>query len=198
MGLTHENVMIDIETMGTGHNAPVIAIGAVRFDPDTGDIDPDTFYMKIDKYEAARHGVIDLPTLEWWDRQSEEARVEAFSGASSVSYVAHALSEFLGLNDKVWGNGACFDITVLESMFKSVDLLPPWKFWNVRDCRTIEAIAEGFVSKKAIERKGTHHNALDDAIYQAEYISAMWMHLRQDKHSAPRIDVGVYNANQTI
>lgn len=196
MELKHENVMIDIETMGTGHNAAVIAIGAVRFDPDTGDIDPDAFYMKIDKYDADKHGVIDLSTLEWWDRQSEEARIEAFSGAATTYYAANALSEWLNISDKVWGNGACFDITVLESMFKSVNCLIPWKFWNVRDCRTVEAMAYGLVGKGDIERKGTHHNALDDAIYQASYISAMWMRLRQG--AAPRIDVGVYHADQTI
>lgn len=56
-----------------------------------------------------------------------------------------------------------------------------WKFYSVRDCRTVEDMAQGLVCRKDIERRGDHHNALDDAVYQAEYISAMWKALKNDR-----------------
>lgn len=195
--LNHNHVMIDIETMGTSKNAAVISIGAVRFDPDTGDVDPNHFYIKIDKYDADKHGVISLATLEWWEKQSKEARTEAFSGASTTRHAAKALSDWLNPGDKVWGNGATFDITILESMYEALDMDVPWKFFDVRDCRTVEDLAEGITSRDSIKREGTHHNALDDAIYQATYISRMWISLRS-RYVPPTIDVGVYHADQKI
>ena len=54
----------------------------------------------------------------------------------------------------------------------------PWKFWNVRDCRTVldmyESKRGGF--NKSGNRAGAH-NALQDAIYQAKYITMMWSKL---------------------
>jgi len=41
------NLMIDLETMGTGPNSLVIAIGAVFFEPETGELGEE-FYINID------------------------------------------------------------------------------------------------------------------------------------------------------
>ncbi|EMQ3548812.1 3'-5' exoribonuclease, partial [Escherichia coli O111:H5] len=40
------HLMIDLETMGTNTNAPIVVIGAVFFDPQTGEIGP-VFYIVI-------------------------------------------------------------------------------------------------------------------------------------------------------
>ena len=49
--------MIDLETLGTAANAPVIAIGAVFFDPNTGTLG-DTFDAAIDVEDAMHYGVM--------------------------------------------------------------------------------------------------------------------------------------------
>ena len=62
---------------------------------------------------------------------------------------------------------------------------PPWKFWNVRDVRTVVDLAKPFRNlKKDYKRKGTHHNALDDAIFQASYVSDMTQALQNPAVSA--------------
>jgi exodeoxyribonuclease VIII len=82
----------------------------------------------------------------------------------------------------MWGNGATFDISMLEDAYRQYEIEIPWKFWNVRDCRTVldmyESIRGGF--NKTVNRQGAH-NALDDAKFQAQYITMMWSRLLGDK-----------------
>jgi len=68
------HIMIDLETMGTRPDAPIIAIGAVSFDVDT-DWVWRTFYVNIDLQSAVSAGAkIDPSTVMWWMKQSDEAR----------------------------------------------------------------------------------------------------------------------------
>ena len=68
---------------------------------------------------------------------------------------------------KPWGNGSNFDLTILESLFDDYRISIPWNFRNIRDLRTFkEYVYDG----SQTERVGTYHNALDDAIYQAQVV----------------------------
>ena len=68
--------MLDLETMGNGPNAAITAIGAVKFDPDKGEI-VETFYFKVNLESSVKQGgVIDASTVIWWLGQNEEARAE--------------------------------------------------------------------------------------------------------------------------
>ncbi|WP_265102082.1 3'-5' exonuclease [Yersinia proxima] len=90
--------------------------------------------------------------------------------------VANTFATGVDKNDLVWGNGSIFDITILESWFASVDVAVPWEFGNVRDVRTVVDLSP--LNVKDFIREGVHHNALDDAIHQAKYVSAMIQSLR--------------------
>lgn len=175
-----KNLMIDLETLGTAFNAPVLAIGAVYFDPDTGALG-ERFYGSIDVADACRYGRPNGDTIRWWMGQSDEARKAAVGGKHPAAFVLEKFGEFAlkhGLNVCPWGNGASFDISILDYAFpKILDKPAPWKFWNVRDCRTIKEVASKVPPFQA-ERAGTHHNALDDAIYQAQWVSYYWQALR--------------------
>ncbi|EGF1567842.1 RecE family exodeoxyribonuclease, partial [Escherichia coli] len=57
------HLMIDLETMGKNPDAPIISIGAIFFDPQTGDMGPE-FSKTIDLDTAG--GVIDRDTMKWW------------------------------------------------------------------------------------------------------------------------------------
>ncbi|EON3121769.1 3'-5' exoribonuclease, partial [Escherichia coli] len=64
------HLMIDLETMGTNTNAPIVVIGAVFFDPQTGEIGP-VFYIVISLTDAMNTGAVpDGGTIEWWLKQS--------------------------------------------------------------------------------------------------------------------------------
>ncbi|WP_205865443.1 exonuclease, partial [Escherichia coli] len=59
---TCDHLMIDLETMGKNPDAPIISIGAIFFDPQTGDMGPE-FSKTIDLETAG--GVIDRDTIKW-------------------------------------------------------------------------------------------------------------------------------------
>ena len=178
---TKHHLMIDLETLGTFMNAPVVTIGACFFDPLTGKIG-DKFYEKIDIAEAMKFGTPDAETIRWWLTQDPAAQKELASAKSSMSDVLTRLAKFYnsGNDAKVWGNGPTFDVTILDyAYYKCLGQKAPWPFWNVRDVRTVVQLAEGLVKKPAAFTKGgVAHNALDDCIFQVGYVSKMWMALR--------------------
>ena len=166
------HVMIDLETMGKVPEMAIVSIGAVIFDPRYGKVSKETFYMELDWESQDRF--ICPETQEWWSKQSEEARA-ALDGLDDLEESLIALAEWLPKDCKVWGNGATFDISCLEHAYRQLGIDIPWKFWNVRDCRTVldmyESARGGF--NKSANRKG-FHNALEDAKFQANYITMMW------------------------
>lgn len=177
------HVMLDLETMGQGNNAAIVAIGAVFFEPTTGEIG-DTFYRKIDLESAAQYGEIDPNTVLFWLKQSDEARAEITSNDTvelkhaivDFSVWLHAKCERIN-NRVVWGNGSSFDNVILSNAFKAVGYEKPWAFWNDRDVRTVVELGrtlKGFDPKRDMPFTGTAHNALDDAIHQAKYVSAIY------------------------
>lgn len=172
------NVMIDLETMGTNPDAAIISIGAVAFDVDTRTIG-EKFYRTIDlKSSVASGGKMDPDTVIWWMRQSEEAK-EVFKTIygdppNQLTDVLHDFTSFLdrqsGIKYRyIWGCGAAFDNTILAETYRRCGLKVPWSFWNDRCYRTIKA----FYPDIPIARSGTYHNALDDAEAQAKHLIRM-------------------------
>lgn len=189
--------MIDLETLSTAPDAAILSIGAVAFDPFTGELGKE-FHLRVEFKNAVESGRCDTSTLKWWIGQEALAGKDVTSGISLTKDVLEQFAEYLPDDAIVWGNGATFDISILENAFTRVlQKDAPWAFWNVRDCRTVEAMAEGKDTKKNYARSGIHHQALDDAIYQAEYVSGMVMKLREScVDEAPALKV-VESANDT-
>ena len=160
-----KNIMIDLETMGSGSNAAIVAVGAVRFGK--GGIG-ETFYKKISLAESCSYGMeIDADTVIWWLKQSDEARAELTDGNTSpLLEVMTDFEKYLNDDDVVWGNGSDFDNVILGNLWKSLDKEVPWKFWNSQCYRTMKNTNRDV----KMQRQGTHHNALDDAISQAEHL----------------------------
>lgn len=169
-------LMIDLETLGTTPDCFILSIGAAEFDIESGEIG-ETFHQKIDPNSSQPGRVIDPGTVAWWDKQSEEARADVMSGEMILTDVLSNFAKFVKSvrPGTVWGNGSTFDISILENAY---EYKAPWRFFAVSDCRTVEMLANPRVTRAQFKREGTHHNALDDAIYQATYISAMIRHLR--------------------
>lgn len=178
------NLMIDIECMSRKSDAAIVSIGAVFFEPSTGDIGPQ-FHRAIDlKSSSDFGGHIEPETVVWWLKQSAEARAAITGGAITIGLALTQFSEFIAAECdlswvKVWGNGAGFDNIIVRSAFDRCGIECPWQFWNDRDVRTIVEMgrAVGFDPKKDMPFTGEVHNALDDAIHQAKYVSAIWQRL---------------------
>nr|WP_241391054.1 3'-5' exonuclease [Serratia proteamaculans]ULG15524.1 hypothetical protein 465p1_00119 [Serratia proteamaculans] len=184
------NIMIDIETLGKKRGCPVLSIAAVQFDLQTGNIG-ETFYERMSCDAALSYGWPEISTLEWWDKQSDEARDAAFNGERHPVSVAAELRAFLqragGGRCIPWGNGSVFDITILEGWFDRVDPLVdakgddiyPWKFWDIADLRTLVRLSG--IDAKAIPFAGEKHNALADALHQVKvaYMAYTQIELRK-------------------
>ncbi|NJZ36468.1 exonuclease [Escherichia coli] len=178
---TCDHLMIDLETMGKNPDAPIISIGAIFFDPQTGDMGPE-FSKTIDLETAG--GVIDRDTIKWWLKQSREAQSAIMTDEIPLDDALLQLREFIDENSgeffvHVWGNGANFDNTILRRSYERQGIPCPWRYYNDRDVRTIVELGKAidFDARTAIPFEGERHNALDDARYQAKYVSAIWQKL---------------------
>nr|WP_312257655.1 3'-5' exoribonuclease [Escherichia coli] len=178
---TCDHLMIDLETMGKNPDAPIISIGAIFFDPQTGDMGPE-FSKTIDLETAG--GVIDRDTIKWWLKQSREAQSAIMTDEIPLDDALLQLREFIDENSgeffvQVWGNGANFDNTILRRSYERQGSPCPWRYYNDRDVRTIVELGKAidFDARTAIPFEGERHNALDDARYQAKYVSAIWQKL---------------------
>ena len=166
------DVMIDLETLGTASDTVVLSIGAVEFDVKTKKLGR-TFYCELPIQSQINMGrSITAATLNWWMKQEGSAQAvldAAMSCKDNLDVLVNDFHTFLGTSRplSVWGNGATFDISILESLFKDVNLKAPWAFTHVMDLRTFRR----FVAKgKKVEVAGVKHNALDDSIAQAKYV----------------------------
>ncbi|GEI86062.1 exonuclease [Escherichia coli] len=175
------HLMIDIETMGKNPNAAIISIGAIFFDPQTGDMGPE-FSKTIDLDTAG--GVIDRDVIKWWLKQSREAQSAILTDEIPLDDALLQLREFIAENSgeffvQVWGNGANFDNVILRRSYERQGIPCPWRYYNDRDVRTIVELGKAidFDARTAIPFEGERHNALDDARYQAKYVSAIWQKL---------------------
>lgn len=89
------HLMVDLETMGNGPYAPVISIGAVFFDPNTGETGEE-FSVNISLESSMRYRARpDASTILWWLEQSEEARKSLTSNTQELSTALSWLSEFI-------------------------------------------------------------------------------------------------------
>jgi exodeoxyribonuclease VIII len=113
--------------------------------------------------------------VQWWLQQSTEARAlfEKYAPSQSIDNALYEFSTWAanvsGADPKkvnVWGNGADFDNVILSSAYKRAGIIQPWGAFNNRCYRTIKSL----YPEIKMERKGTHHNACDDAISQAEHL----------------------------
>ncbi|MDF1912311.1 exonuclease [Klebsiella pneumoniae] len=185
--IDYVHVMVDLETMGKKNNAPIVAIGAVVFDPSTGSIG-ESFYKVVCLESSVNWGaVIDPSTVIWWLKQSSEARSAIVNDdAIPLQDALLQFREFVSDNvaggskkAQVWGNGASFDNSILRSSYDCIAEDYPWEYWNDRDVRTMLELGQAisFDPKTTIPFEGSRHNALADAIHQARYVSAIWQRI---------------------
>ncbi|WP_105477859.1 exonuclease [Escherichia coli] len=175
------HLSVDLETMGTNPDAPINSIGGKFFDPETGEMGPE-FSKAIDLETSG--GIIDRKAIKWWAKRSREAQSAIFTDEIPLDDALLQLREFINENSgesfvQIWGNGANFDNVILRRSYERQGIPCPWRYYNDRDVRTIVELGKAidFDARTAIPFEGERHNALDDARYQAKYVSAIWQKL---------------------
>jgi len=180
-----KDIMVDLETMDNVASAAIVSIGAVQCDLITGELGAE-YYRVIDLNQQTEIGMsVNSETIYWWLAQSDLAREALLiRGKISLDAMCVSFTKWIQSIDpsgdklRLWGNGASFDNAILRYAFRccGYDMRKLIRFWNDRDMRTIV----GFYPRQLQEkwrrsnyRAGTAHNALDDAMYQVKYCSAI-------------------------
>jgi len=160
------HVMLDLETMSSDPTAAVIQIGAVPFSLE--DIGPG-FKTTIDLEDSMRYGTVSGPTIKWWMEQADAARKSVMSGTRTLRQGLQDFGDWMrgleGGGHKVWAH-ATFDHPILLNAYSKSNLIRPFHYRQCRDLRTLEEFWGGGIEWPS--RKNVHHDALDDAIFQAE------------------------------
>ena len=157
-----QNLMVDIETLGTTPNSIIVSIAAVKFNFKNDEMEE--FLINCDAKSSKKYGMIaEKETLEWWAEQPKEVRSAWLSNSILIDDALEALNDFIGTDWKNvvwWCNGANFDYPLLEWTYKATGRPVPWKYWNLRDVRTVFSIFD--LDFKKFPRVGSYHNAIDD------------------------------------
>jgi hypothetical protein len=100
---------------------------------------------------------------------------EAF-GPENRTPVADAINQFHKFAwgcDAFWSHGATFDLVIIENIYKQLNKVPPWQYWQLRDTRTLFDL--GYNPDMP---QGSKHDALQDAIRQSVGVQNIYAKLK--------------------
>lgn len=153
------DIMIDIETCGTGPDACILTIAAQTFNPlERGDFDGmRSYYCRVDPGSQPNRRIEQF-TIDWWATQPSEAQEEAFGEDNRIplKQALEALGQMIWHSKRFWANGPTFDANILEHAYKEYNIALPWQFYNVRDARTVYSLCPG------LSKYPASHHALED------------------------------------
>lgn len=181
--MTH--VMIDLETMGNGHDASITQIGAVAFTEEV--VLPGEFSADVRLASSAAAGLkIDPSTVTWWMEQDGAARaawLQSQKQAWALSRALHELEKWLTplKAEGIWSHGSTFDLPILNNAYRSFGNSPGWNFRDARDTRTLFWLCKlnSFDpwAEDAVEGE-VKHKAVDDARRQTRAVIRALAHVR--------------------
>lgn len=174
------HIMVDLETWGKDPGCDLRSIGAVVFDPATGELG-ERFYRNIDG--GYSYGLIrDPDTVLWWSKQEASAQDALESDKIDIAQVIREFTGWWLKHDpdkttRFWANGPNFDESILAAAYRAVSIEQPWHYRTPRCQRTINDLAGGV----ELPFEGVKHHALADAEHQARVVSIAWQRLHPPK-----------------
>lgn len=165
--------MLDIETLSTAVNAAVLSIGAVEFDPFSGEI-KNEFYHEL-RFDQQKNRKIDIGTVQWWIREVtlDVVKADVFRHVNNtpVRNALILLKEFLGDDEKsIWACDPDFDCAILSNLYEEYQLPTPWKYYEPKSVRTIRELAK--LHDIGLPAQSKSHNALEDCVRQVGEVVA--------------------------
>ncbi len=143
-------------------------------------MDPATLrWWMLQTPQAAREELFGVtPTGQKYPAYMQDKKLHGYREAmGAFFYYLEALVQAGATKLEVLGNGDIFDIGKTELTWDALGIDNgdkenpfPYQYWNIRDLREqirFTKIATGLDPKQFVKREGVHHNALDDAIFQA-------------------------------
>lgn len=172
------HVMVDIETLGITPDACILTIAAQQFNPfeKRSYSELRSFYSRV-SIESQPNRNVEEHTVEWWAKQSDKAKEEAFlnEDRDSLPDALSQLSPLIWQSNFMWVNDPTFEINILENAYQSCAMQIPWEFYLVRDARTVYSLHPDLNKSPA-----THH-ALEDCRRQIEMLQQTFTDLGIEK-----------------
>ena len=149
--------MIDLEGLATGPDTTILTIAAQAFDPFGSGYYTQHYYARV-TLESQENRAIDDGTIAWWATQPEHAREEAFGEQDRIplDQALDELGRLIWHSKMIWAQGPTYDCNILEHAYKSYGKALPWKYYQVRDSRTM------FSLWPELPIPPTSHHALED------------------------------------
>ena len=151
------HLMIDLEGLATGPDTTILTIAAQAFDPFGNGYYDKHYYARV-TLESQENRVIDDGTIAWWATQPDHAREEAFGEQDRIplDQALDELGRLIWHSKLIWSQGPTYDMNILEHAYKSYGKALPWKYYQVRDSRTV------FSLWPELPIPPTSHHALED------------------------------------
>lgn len=186
--------MLDLETLGKAAGCCVVSIGAVAFDEQGAKVGS-AFSAFLNLPQQQAKGLsINAETVMWWltkDKLAQDSLVSgnAETAKNSVRLELYNFAHWYRENgcEEIWGNGADFDIPILGAVYDAFGVSRPWAYNAGRCCRTIFKLIHrrmgDFGTTNALA-----HDAVQDAIYQAQEAAAALRWLRGEQVKAVKAE----------
>jgi hypothetical protein len=165
-------LMIDLEGLATGPDTTILTIAAQAFDPFGSGYYERHYYARV-TLESQENRSIDDGTIAWWATQPEHAREEAFGEQDRIplDQALDELGRLIWHAKLIWAQGPTYDMNILEHAYKSYNKPLPWKYYQVRDSRTV------FSLWPELPIPSTSHHALEDCRRQIGMLQTTLQHL---------------------
>jgi len=160
------DLMIDIEGLATGPDTTILTIAAQEFNPLERDSFGRSFYARVD-LESQPDRRIEHGTFEWWASQPAVVRDDAFAEDNRIPLdeALRGLHRLAWHSNRIWAQGPTYDMNILEHAYKSYNMALPWKYFSVRDSRTVFGLVPD------LQKYPASHHALEDCKRQ---IMLLW------------------------
>ena len=165
--------MIDLEGLATGPDTCILTIAAQAFDPFGHGHYEQSYYARV-TLESQEDRAIDQGTIDWWATQPAIVRDEAFNeeGRIPLDQALDELGKLIWNSKLIWAQGPTYDMNILEHAYKSYRKPLPWKYYMVRDSRTVFSLWPDQPIPP------TTHHALEDCRRQIGMLQNTLRHLK--------------------
>ena len=180
---------IDLECLDTLPTAVITSIAVVFFDL-KGNREQYAVNIDIESSMSYPELTIGADTLKWWFKQSKDSQNAMLDNPlalhSALTAVAHFIKEHRGNKFTCWTH-ATFDAPILQYNCYVADVHIPIHFREHRDIRTLTWLNRNNFVKLAPPPSSIAHNALHDALHQADYISALLVNIQPKSPVSPEV-----------
>ena len=164
-----ENLMIDLEALGKDM---IVQIGAAYFDWE-GNVGS-KLLINVDLHSLIEIGAsFGYGEIKFWLEHANQ--ITWLDNTVHIKNAWKELKRFCKDAKEVWSH--YYDVMLLERTAELLESKMPFHFRRWRDIRTLTSLGMQLGLYKYKRKKGEdpkNHNALDDAIYQIEYVTKVY------------------------